>query len=73
MASEIARPIPIETLWGVLKRMVKKRRPQTQSELKKVVSEEWQRLSETQVIHVFESIYHRIDCLYENSGEHIDY
>jgi transposase len=64
---------PVENLWAVLKNNIRKRQPRTLEELRNMIYEEWDDLSEDYVQSLCSSIYDRIDMCIENEGNRINY
>jgi transposase len=64
---------PIENLWAVLKRNIRKRQPRTIDQLEDMIHEEWGYISDGYVRTLCLSIHNRIDMCIENEGSRIDY
>jgi len=64
---------PIENLWAVLKRKIRKRRAKTIDQLEDIIHEEWASLSENYVKQLCRSIHKRIEMCIENEGDKINY
>lgn len=60
---------PIENLWAMLKENVAKRNPKTKEELKTVLLEEWDCISQEKIDDLIDSMPKRINqCLAANGG-----
>ena len=64
---------PIENLWWVLKNNIRKRVPKTVEELREIIYEEWDNLSDDYVKILCESIYDRMDDCIERGGHRLKY
>ena len=64
---------PVENLWPILKRNVRKRQPQTAMELEDYIYEEWDQLDNKYISSLCKSIHNRIEMCIENNGEKIKY
>lgn len=64
---------PIENLWPILKRNVRKRQPQTAMELENYIYEEWDNLDNHYISRLCNSIYNRMEKCIESHGEKINY
>lgn len=64
---------PIENLWGVLKKRVRKQAPKTLKELKKVVINEWNKFDDAKIRQFCASFPNRIKKLKEFDGKCIGY
>lgn len=64
---------PIENLWPVLKRNVRKRKPQTAMELENYIYEEWDQLDNQYISNLCNSIHNRISMCIENLGDKVKY
>ena len=64
---------PIENLWAVLKRKIRKRRPRNLDQLEDFIFEEWEDISDDYVRNLCFSINDRIDMCIENEGSRINY
>ena len=64
---------PIENLWPILKRNVRKRLPQTLDELEDYIYEEWDLLEDDMIRNLCNSIRTRIGLCIQQRGSHIKY
>lgn len=64
---------PIENVWKLLKQRVRKRLPQTIDELEDMIHEEWNRISDNDIIHICESFPDRVDKCIAAQGNRIKY
>ena len=64
---------PIENLWAVFKRNIRKRRVKTIDQLEDIIHEEWANINENYVIKLCRSIHNRIRMCIENEGDRIKY
>ena len=64
---------PIENLWGLLKRNVEKRNPQTVDELKKFLLEEWENIPIRTLQKLEKSMRNRSEAVIKSNGEFTSY
>lgn len=64
---------PIENLWPILKRNVRKRKPENVMELENYIYEEWDMLDNQYIKDLCNSIHDRISMCIENQGDKIKY
>ena len=64
---------PIENLWPILKRNVRKRKPENVMELENYIYEEWDMLDNQYIKDLCNSIQDRISMCIENQGDKIKY
>jgi len=64
---------PIENIWAILKRNVRKRLPKNVDELENFIHEEWQKIDTEIIIRACESIEARIDKCIQVNGKRINY
>ncbi|MBC7196880.1 MAG: IS630 family transposase [Deferribacterales bacterium] len=64
---------PIENLWPIIKRKVRKRQPKTVEELEDFIYEEWDALDNDYISNLCNSIHNRIDACLRNNGAKIKY
>lgn len=64
---------PIEHLWGILKRKVEERNPSSKEQLKKIISDEWKKISPDVCSKLVSSMPRRIKAVIENKGGHTKY
>lgn len=64
---------PIENIWGILKRNVDKRRPQTLNDLISIAKEEWKKISLSTVKACIDSMPKRLNDAIQRKGEKTDY
>ena len=64
---------PLENVWAVLKRNIRKRQAQSLNELERIILEEWEALDEEYVQSVCETITLRLYECFEAGGHRLDY
>ena len=64
---------PIENLWNIVKRNVKRKKPQNQKNLTGFMKEEWDAIPESILINLIKSMRRRCELVIENNGEEIPY
>jgi len=64
---------PIENLWPIMKRNVRKRKPQNAMELENYIYEEWDELDDHYISNLCNSIHNRISMCIEKEGDKIKY
>ena len=64
---------PIENLWPILKKNIRKKQPQTVTELENFIYEEWNKLKDDYISSLCKSIQSRITQCIENCGDKINY
>jgi transposase len=64
---------PIENLWAIVKRNVEKRMPKNLGELEEFMVEEWDRIPESTLKHLVDSMRGRCLEVLEKNGETISY
>ena len=64
---------PIENLWNIVKRNVKRKKPQNQKNLTGFMKEEQDAIPESILINLIKSMRRRCELVIENNGERIPY
>ena len=64
---------PIENLWAILKRNIRKRRPQTLEGLREIIQEEWNNIRDAYARRLCHTIRKRITMCIEKEGTRIKY
>ena len=64
---------PLENLWGIIKGNVERRMPNNQADLKQFMLEEWQKIHESTLNSLVNSIKERCKLVISKGGEHIPY
>jgi len=64
---------PVENVWAILKKKVKKRNAQTAMELENAIFEEWEQLNDDDLGKIAGSFNLRLEKVIEAEGEIIDY
>lgn len=64
---------PIENLWSIVKHNIEKRLPQNIDELKQFMIEEWEKIPESFLVNLVQSMKKRCQLVIERNGERIPY
>jgi transposase len=64
---------PIENLWAIVKGNVEKRMPKNLRELEAFMQEEWEKIHQSSLIKLVDSMRRRCTLVIEANGEHIPY
>ena len=64
---------PIENLWNIVKTNVEKRLPKNRGDLGQFMKEEWERIPDTVLINLINSMQTRCELVIERNGERIPY
>ena len=60
---------PIENLWSIVKHNVEKRMPKGQTELKKFMKEEWEKIPNSTLSNLVDSMKRRCELIIEKNGD----
>ena len=63
---------PIENVWHILKNMLNKHRPRptTKEQMNRAIVEEWERVSEVELLELVDSMPQRIEAVIAANGNH---
>jgi transposase len=64
---------PIENLWAIVKRNVELRKPKNLSELESFLGEEWEKIPNSLLINLVNSMSRRCNDVIEKNGDRISY
>ena len=64
---------PIENLWSIVKHNVEKRFPRNIDELNQYMTEEWEKIPESFLVNLVQSMKTRCQLVIEKNGERISY
>ena len=64
---------PIENVWGIMKKNIEKRNPQTTAQLKQIVLKEWDAIDKDDLKALVGSTKPRCEEVFQRNGFTIDY